>query len=126
MGDDKDREVLISLTRACLSSSSGNGAQPHTPQYLLATLMPSPGELQSGICVGAVSSTVKPPCSREDNKGTSKGLERRIFTQLWDNDGFKCQRKAYSLVLGWRWSLSLTPPLQPLRTRAGCSGGVQG
>ena len=68
MGDDKDREVLVSLMRACLSSSSGNGAQPHTPQYLLATLMPSPGELQSGICVGAGSSTVMPPCSREYNK----------------------------------------------------------
>ncbi|XP_057605338.1 dynein heavy chain domain-containing protein 1 [Hippopotamus amphibius kiboko] len=42
VGDDKDREALISLIQACLSSSSGNWAQPHTPQYLLATLMPSP------------------------------------------------------------------------------------
>ncbi|XP_059786957.1 dynein heavy chain domain-containing protein 1 isoform X6 [Balaenoptera ricei] len=49
VGDEKDREVLTSLTQACLSSSSGNQAQPHTPQCLLATLMPSPelGELDA-------------------------------------------------------------------------------
>lgn len=52
MGDDKDREALISLTQACLSPSSGSWTQPHTPQYLLATLIPSPGKLQPGICVG--------------------------------------------------------------------------
>lgn len=113
MGDDKDREVLVSLMRACLSSSSGNGAQPHTPQYLLATLMPSPGELQSGICVGVGTSTVMPPCSREYNKGTNKGIERRILTQLWDNDGFKCQRKAYSLGLGWKKMVFISHPSSP-------------
>ncbi|XP_070482220.1 dynein heavy chain domain-containing protein 1 isoform X1 [Equus przewalskii] len=42
VGDDKDREALISLTQACLSPSSGSWTQPHTPQYLLATLIPSP------------------------------------------------------------------------------------
>ncbi|XP_072825494.1 dynein heavy chain domain-containing protein 1 isoform X3 [Vicugna pacos] len=42
VGDDKDREALTSLTQACLGPSSGNWAQPHTPQQLLATLMPSP------------------------------------------------------------------------------------
>lgn len=75
MGDEKDREVLNSLTQACLSSSSRNRAQPHTPQYLLATLMPSPGKLQSGICVEVGNSTVIPPCSRECNRGTKKGVE---------------------------------------------------
>ncbi|KAI5211765.1 Dynein Heavy Chain Domain-Containing Protein 1 [Manis pentadactyla] len=39
VGDDKDREALISLTQACLSPSSQSWAQPHTPQHLLATLM---------------------------------------------------------------------------------------
>nr|XP_040140779.1 dynein heavy chain domain-containing protein 1 isoform X1 [Ictidomys tridecemlineatus]XP_040140780.1 dynein heavy chain domain-containing protein 1 isoform X1 [Ictidomys tridecemlineatus] len=39
--DTKDREVLISLTEACLSFSSKSWVQPHTPQYLLATVMPS-------------------------------------------------------------------------------------
>lgn len=52
MGDSKDREALTRLTQACLSPSSGSWAQPHTPQYLLATLLPSPGKLQPGICVG--------------------------------------------------------------------------
>ncbi|KAM8818852.1 LOW QUALITY PROTEIN: dynein heavy chain domain-containing protein 1 [Rhynchonycteris naso] len=41
VGDNKDREALISLTDACLSPSSGSWDQPHTPQHLLATLMPS-------------------------------------------------------------------------------------
>lgn len=58
MRDDKDREALISLTQACLSSSRGSWDKPHTPQYLLATLMPSPGKLQSGICVGVENSPV--------------------------------------------------------------------
>lgn len=48
MGDDKDREALISLTQACLSPSSQSWAQPHTPQHLLATLMSSSGKIQSG------------------------------------------------------------------------------
>uniref|UniRef100_A0A2K6G9F5 Dynein heavy chain domain 1 n=1 Tax=Propithecus coquereli TaxID=379532 RepID=A0A2K6G9F5_PROCO len=49
VGDTEDRKVLISLTRACLRPSSGSWVQPHTPQYLLATLMPSPelGELDA-------------------------------------------------------------------------------
>uniref|UniRef100_G1TCQ8 Dynein heavy chain domain-containing protein 1 n=1 Tax=Oryctolagus cuniculus TaxID=9986 RepID=G1TCQ8_RABIT len=42
LGDTEDREALVSLTQACLSPSSRSWAQPHTPQYLLATLMPSP------------------------------------------------------------------------------------
>uniref|UniRef100_A0A671E126 Dynein heavy chain domain-containing protein 1 n=1 Tax=Rhinolophus ferrumequinum TaxID=59479 RepID=A0A671E126_RHIFE len=42
VGDDKDREALISLTQACLSSGRRSWDKPHTPQYLLATLMPSP------------------------------------------------------------------------------------
>lgn len=58
MGDDKDRETLISLTQACLSSSRGSWDKPHPPQYLLATLMPSPGKLQSGICVGVENSAM--------------------------------------------------------------------
>lgn len=54
MGDDKDREALISLTQACLSPSSGSWTQPHTPQYLLATLIPSPGKLTARyLCWGA-------------------------------------------------------------------------
>ncbi|XP_075403843.1 LOW QUALITY PROTEIN: dynein heavy chain domain-containing protein 1 [Tenrec ecaudatus] len=42
VGDIKDRETLISLTGACLSSISGNWTYPQTPQHLLATLTPSP------------------------------------------------------------------------------------
>ncbi|XP_013367442.1 PREDICTED: dynein heavy chain domain-containing protein 1 isoform X11 [Chinchilla lanigera] len=42
LGDTKDREALISLTQACLRPRSHSWVQPHTPQYLLATLMPSP------------------------------------------------------------------------------------
>lgn len=53
LGDTEDREALVSLTQACLSPSSRNWAQPHTPQYLLATLMPSPGKLRSWMYVGA-------------------------------------------------------------------------
>lgn len=45
MGDNKDREALISLIHACLSPSRSSWDQPHTPQYLLATLIPSPGKL---------------------------------------------------------------------------------
>lgn len=55
MGDDKDREALISLTQACLSPSSGNWA----------TLMPSPGKRQSGICVGLGNSGEMAPSSGE-------------------------------------------------------------
>jgi hypothetical protein len=52
VGDAEDREALISLTQVCLSpSSSSSWVQQHTPQYLLATLMPSPGKLQTGISV---------------------------------------------------------------------------
>ncbi|XP_055453428.1 dynein heavy chain domain-containing protein 1 [Psammomys obesus] len=40
--DLEDREALASLTRACLDPRSTNRVQPHTPQHLLATLMPSP------------------------------------------------------------------------------------
>ncbi|CAH6792870.1 dynein heavy chain domain-containing protein 1 [Phodopus roborovskii] len=49
LGDPEDREALISLTRACLNPRNMSWAQPHTPQYLLATLMPSPelGELDA-------------------------------------------------------------------------------
>uniref|UniRef100_A0A8C7A6A2 Dynein heavy chain domain 1 n=1 Tax=Neovison vison TaxID=452646 RepID=A0A8C7A6A2_NEOVI len=49
LGDKKDREALISLTQACLNPSNGSWAQPHTPQYLLSTLLPSPelGELDA-------------------------------------------------------------------------------
>ncbi|XP_023557836.1 dynein heavy chain domain-containing protein 1-like [Octodon degus] len=42
LGDTKDREALISLIQACLRPSSQSWVQPHTPRYLLATLMPSP------------------------------------------------------------------------------------
>ncbi|XP_011891858.1 PREDICTED: dynein heavy chain domain-containing protein 1 isoform X12 [Cercocebus atys] len=42
LGDTEDREALFSLTQACLSPSSRNWVQPHTPQSLLATLMPLP------------------------------------------------------------------------------------
>uniref|UniRef100_H0VLU3 Dynein heavy chain domain 1 n=1 Tax=Cavia porcellus TaxID=10141 RepID=H0VLU3_CAVPO len=42
LGDIKDREALTSLTQACLRPSSQSRVQPHTPRYLLATLMPSP------------------------------------------------------------------------------------
>ncbi|XP_070931274.1 dynein heavy chain domain-containing protein 1 isoform X8 [Macaca nemestrina] len=40
--DTEDREALFSLTQACLSPSSRNWVQPHTPQSLLARLMPLP------------------------------------------------------------------------------------
>ncbi|XP_021781854.2 dynein heavy chain domain-containing protein 1 isoform X10 [Papio anubis] len=42
LGDTEDREALFSLTQACLSPSSRNWVQPHTPQSLLTTLMPLP------------------------------------------------------------------------------------
>nr|KAF6394612.1 dynein heavy chain domain 1 [Molossus molossus] len=42
VGDNKDREALISLIHACLGHSRGHWDQPHTPQYLLSTLIPSP------------------------------------------------------------------------------------
>ncbi|EDM18014.1 rCG39998 [Rattus norvegicus] len=47
--DLEDRETLVSLTGACLNPRNMNWVQPHTPQYLLATLMPSPelGELDA-------------------------------------------------------------------------------
>ncbi|XP_040612918.1 dynein heavy chain domain-containing protein 1 [Mesocricetus auratus] len=49
LGDPEDREALTSLTRACLSPRNKSWVRPHTPQYLLATLMPSPelGELDA-------------------------------------------------------------------------------
>eukprot|EP00072_Mus_musculus_P038285 XP_006508453.1 PREDICTED: dynein heavy chain domain-containing protein 1 isoform X6 [Mus musculus] len=49
LGDLEDREALVSLTRTCLNPRNMNWDQPHTPQYLLATLMPSPelGELDA-------------------------------------------------------------------------------
>ncbi|CAO2582639.1 Dynein heavy chain domain-containing protein 1 [Lemmus lemmus] len=49
LGDPGDREALISLIRTCLDPKSMSWVQPHTPQYLLATLMPSPelGELDA-------------------------------------------------------------------------------
>lgn len=52
LGDPGDREALISLTRTCLDPKSMSWVQPHTPQYLLATLMPSPGKLQANIHAG--------------------------------------------------------------------------
>ncbi|KAM4846327.1 dynein heavy chain domain-containing protein 1 [Thomomys bottae] len=42
LGDTEDTKAQVSLTQACLSPSNMSGVQPHTPQYLLATLMPSP------------------------------------------------------------------------------------
>ncbi|XP_048217210.1 dynein heavy chain domain-containing protein 1 [Perognathus longimembris pacificus] len=42
LGDNEDTKAQISLTQACLSPTSRSGVQPYTPQYLLATLMPSP------------------------------------------------------------------------------------
>uniref|UniRef100_H0XJH8 Dynein heavy chain domain-containing protein 1 n=1 Tax=Otolemur garnettii TaxID=30611 RepID=H0XJH8_OTOGA len=42
VGDSEDRKTLVSLTQACLNPSSRGGVQTHTPQYLLAMLMPSP------------------------------------------------------------------------------------
>ncbi|XP_053518807.1 dynein heavy chain domain-containing protein 1 [Artibeus jamaicensis] len=42
LGDNKDRETVISLIHSCLSPSRGSWDQPHTPQYLLATLLPNP------------------------------------------------------------------------------------
>nr|XP_021530783.1 dynein heavy chain domain-containing protein 1 isoform X2 [Aotus nancymaae] len=42
LGDTEDREALISLTQACLSPSNRSRVQPHTPQSLLAMLMPLP------------------------------------------------------------------------------------
>ncbi|KAL1774423.1 dynein heavy chain domain-containing protein 1 isoform X1 [Sigmodon hispidus] len=49
LGDPDDREALNSLTQACLNPRSVGWSQPHTPQYLLSTLMPSPelGELDA-------------------------------------------------------------------------------
>ncbi|XP_016072738.1 PREDICTED: dynein heavy chain domain-containing protein 1 [Miniopterus natalensis] len=49
LGDSKDREALISLIHTCLSPSRGSCDHPHTPQDLLAMLMPSPelGELDA-------------------------------------------------------------------------------
>lgn len=52
LGDNKDREALISLIHACLSPSRGSWDQPHTPQYLLATLIPSPGKLHQVSVLG--------------------------------------------------------------------------
>lgn len=59
--DPGDREALISLTRTCLDPKSMSWVQPHTPQYLLATLMPSPGKLQANIHPGVGNSAL--PCS---------------------------------------------------------------
>nr|XP_035121530.2 dynein heavy chain domain-containing protein 1 isoform X6 [Callithrix jacchus] len=42
LGDTEDREALISLIQACLSPSDRSRVQPHTPQSLLAMLMPLP------------------------------------------------------------------------------------
>nr|XP_045002071.1 dynein heavy chain domain-containing protein 1 [Jaculus jaculus] len=42
VGDLEDREALISLTQTCLHPSRRTPVQAHTPQHLLATLMPSP------------------------------------------------------------------------------------
>ncbi|XP_037695568.1 dynein heavy chain domain-containing protein 1 [Choloepus didactylus] len=64
LGDTEDRKALKSLTRACLSPSSRSWTHPHTPQYLLATLMPSPelGELDAmAECKAQIHLLPKPP-----------------------------------------------------------------
>lgn len=56
--DLEDRETLVSLTGACLNPRNMNWVQPHTPQYLLATLMPSPGKLQANVHTGVRTSAL--------------------------------------------------------------------
>ncbi|KAG8522790.1 Dynein heavy chain domain-containing protein 1, partial [Galemys pyrenaicus] len=62
VGDKKDKEALLSLTQACLNPSSG--APPHTPQHLLAILLPNPElrELDAvAECKAQMSLLPKPP-----------------------------------------------------------------
>lgn len=61
MGDLEDREALVSLTRTCLNPRNMNWVQPHTPRYLLATLMPSPGKLQANV-YAAVGTSARHCC----------------------------------------------------------------
>ncbi|XP_031243612.1 dynein heavy chain domain-containing protein 1 isoform X2 [Mastomys coucha] len=64
LGDPEDREALVSLTRTCLDPRNMNWVQPHTPQYLLGTLMPSPelGELDARTdCKAQVHLLPTPP-----------------------------------------------------------------
>nr|XP_012641979.1 dynein heavy chain domain-containing protein 1 isoform X4 [Microcebus murinus] len=82
VGDTEDRKVLTSLTQACLSPSSGSWVQPHTPQHLLATLMPSPelGELDAmAECKAQMQLLPTPPEPRICglSEGTRAWLLRR-------------------------------------------------
>ncbi|XP_035578888.1 dynein heavy chain domain-containing protein 1 [Zalophus californianus] len=88
VGDKKDREALISLTQACLSPNSRSCAQPHTPQYLLSTLLPSPelGELDAlAECKAQMHLLPTPP--EPQSCGLSAGpqawLLRRQSRALW-------------------------------------------
>lgn len=108
MGDKKDREALISLTQACLNPSNGSWAQPHTPQYLLSTLLPSPGKLQSLPVLGWGTVCVMPP-SQESEPRYQQRCRRGQYSQLWDG-GLMCH-----------------PSPSPPRARGtGCFGRVQG
>ncbi|XP_076795999.1 dynein heavy chain domain-containing protein 1 isoform X2 [Arvicanthis niloticus] len=82
LGDLEDREALASLTGTCLSPRNMNWVQPHTPQYLLATLMPSPelGELDARTdCKAQIQLLPTPPEPRTCglNEGPQAWLLRR-------------------------------------------------
>ncbi|XP_054436597.1 dynein heavy chain domain-containing protein 1 [Pteronotus mesoamericanus] len=64
LGDNKDRESLISLIHSCLSPSRGIWDQPHTPQHLLTALLPNPelGELDAmAECKAQMNLLATPP-----------------------------------------------------------------
>ncbi|XP_012580518.1 PREDICTED: dynein heavy chain domain-containing protein 1 [Condylura cristata] len=85
LGDSTDREALLSLTQACLNPSSM--APPHTPQHLLAALMPNP-ELREQDAVAECKAQMyllpKPPepqtCGL--SVGTQAWLSRRRSRSL--------------------------------------------
>ncbi|KAM5248505.1 LOW QUALITY PROTEIN: dynein heavy chain domain-containing protein 1 [Ctenodactylus gundi] len=89
LGDPKDREALISLTQACLDFRSWSRAQPHTPQHLLATLMPSPGEPDAmAECKARLHLLPKPPeplvcgLSEDLQAWLSQGQSRSLLSAL--------------------------------------------
>ncbi|XP_010642591.2 dynein heavy chain domain-containing protein 1 [Fukomys damarensis] len=74
LGDTKDREALTSLTQACLCSGNLSWVQPHTPQYLLATLMPSPElEKLDAIAECKAQMHLLPTPSEPQIRGLSEG-----------------------------------------------------
>ncbi|KAK2494784.1 hypothetical protein MC885_021698, partial [Smutsia gigantea] len=103
VGDDKDREALVSLTQACLSPSSQSCAQQHTPQHLLATLMSSSelGQLDAmAECKAQIRLLPTPP-------------EPQICGLSADPQAWLLRRQSRALLRALRQSSSIWVPAAP-------------